>query len=406
MLPRKESSTVEFKTAFDKETIETLCAFANAKGRSVYLGIDDSGKAVGVTLGKETVQQWINQIKLSTTPSLLPDIHIEKSAGRIYVELIIPDYPVKPVSYKGKYLKRINTANHTMSLQEISDLYLQTTNTSWDNYPSSDKNLNHISLEKVNQFIARANSFRDNPITDDPLTVLRKYDLINSENISHACFLLFTAQEQYKCSIQIGLFADEITIKDDITVRSDLFSQVKETMSAVKKHINKKLVITGNPQHSEVWEYPLEALREIIINMIVHRNYQDHGDSIIKVFNDRIEFFNPGCLLQGLTVHQLLSGHYTSHIRNKKIASLFKDAGIIEQYGSGISRIIKMFADNEYKQPLFENFGHGFRVTVYNKNPIAKARVTDNVTDNSERRRMKIVEIIRKQPLISSSNLA
>jgi len=91
----------------------------------------------------------------------------------------------------------------------------------------------------------------------------------------------------------------------------------------------------------ERWDYPLEALREIVVNMIVHRDYMASSDSMIKIFDDRIEFFNPGCLMEGLSIKQLVRGNYISAIRNKQIASLFKEAGIIEKYGSGIKRILE-----------------------------------------------------------------
>ena len=75
-IPVKESETVEFKTSFDKETVETVSAFANTEGGSIFIGITDGGTKSGITLGKETVQQWVNQIKLSTSPSIVPDFII------------------------------------------------------------------------------------------------------------------------------------------------------------------------------------------------------------------------------------------------------------------------------------------------------------------------------------------
>lgn len=99
--------------------------------------------------------------------------------------------------------------------------------------------------------------------------------------------------------------------------------------------------------------------------MVVHRDYQDTGVSIIKIFDDRIEFFNPGRLYGNLTVEQLLSGNYSSKPRNRAIANMFKEAGIIERYGSGIARIAKLCQEHGVTAPTFEEFQHGFRVTVY-----------------------------------------
>jgi ATP-dependent DNA helicase RecG len=93
-------------------------------------------------------------------------------------------------------------------------------------------------------------------------------------------------------------------------------------------------------------QYPLEAIREIVMNMIVHRDYRSASDSIVKIFNDKIEFYNPGRLPDNISVEDLLSNNYKSSPRNKLIADFFKNLGLIEKYGSGIRRIIRYF-ENE-----------------------------------------------------------
>ncbi|CAM2785563.1 ATP-dependent DNA helicase RecG [Flavobacterium succinicans] len=99
--------------------------------------------------------------------------------------------------------------------------------------------------------------------------------------------------------------------------------------------------------------------------MIVHRDYQNPGDSIIKIFDHKIEFYNPGGLGNGLTIAQLQSGRYTSFARNRKISDLFREAGIIEKYGSGIKRITDAFLNYGLLAPTFEVIQNGFRVTVF-----------------------------------------
>jgi ATP-dependent DNA helicase RecG len=106
-LPRKESDRIEFITSFDLELVETLCAFANTKGGAGYLGINDAGQVTGITAGPESVPQWINQIKTSTTPSLLPDVEIVQETGKNIAVFTMPEYPIKPVACKGRYFKRI-----------------------------------------------------------------------------------------------------------------------------------------------------------------------------------------------------------------------------------------------------------------------------------------------------------
>ena len=124
-------------------------------------------------------------------------------------------------------------------------------------------------------------------------------------------------------------------------------------------------IITGEPQRIERYDYPLEAIREIVTNMIVHRDYRDSGDSIVKIFDDHITFFNPGKLYDGLTVEKLQSGNYSSRSRNKALAKMFKEVGSIEKYGSGIARIKQECHNHGIAEPEIEEFQHGFRVTLY-----------------------------------------
>ncbi len=141
-------------------------------------------------------------------------------------------------------------------------------------------------------------------------------------------------------------------------------------------------IITGNPQREERYDYPLDAIREIVLNMIIHRDYRDSSDSIIKIFDDRIEFFNPGELYDGLTVEQLVSNNYTSKTRNKLIALIFKECGLIEKYGSGIDRIKRYCKAHRLKPPKFEEMQKGFRVTVYKEGAQETERTEKDVGVN------------------------
>ena len=138
-------------------------------------------------------------------------------------------------------------------------------------------------------------------------------------------------------------------------------------MDFVRKHINKEVIITGEAQNIQKWQYPLEAIREIVMNMIVHRDYRSSSDSIVKVFNNKIEFYNPGRLPDNITVEDLLLNNYKSTPRNKLIADFFKSLGLIEKYGSGIRRIFDYFKTENLPAPEFRNISDGFMVTIFGK---------------------------------------
>src|SRR5262245_61563959 len=121
----KEDSHTEFKSSFSDTVIETLAAFANTKGGRVLIGIDDTGSVIrGFTLGQETLQKWINEVKNKTQPSIIPDAEMVRIKGGVAGVLSIKEFPVKPVAFRGRYFKRIKNSNHQLNPTEISDLHM------------------------------------------------------------------------------------------------------------------------------------------------------------------------------------------------------------------------------------------------------------------------------------------
>ena len=361
----KEYQHTEFKPKFNEDVIETLVAFANAKGGRVLVGVDDEGNPIkNFTIGKESIQQWINEIKTKTQPQLIPDGEVIDYKGSEIVELSIQEYPIKPVSTRGKYYKRVGNSNHLLSIGEIANEHLKTINSSWDMYPDPIHTLEDISLDKVNKAmdILRAKGVT---VNETVIPFLAKYDLLRDEKPTNAAYLMFKNRDSVITTIELGRFQNPITIKDTARTKSDILTQVDEVIGFVKKHINLEVIITGNPQNTQKWQYPLEAIREIVLNMIIHRDYRLSSDSIVKVFNDKIEFYNPGRLPENISVEDLLTNNYKSTPRNKKIAEFLKDLGLIEKYGSGIGRIVGYFKEENLPLPKFENISDGFQVTVY-----------------------------------------
>ena len=400
IISKGENEHVEFKENFNNDSIVSLCAFANTKGGRVYVGISDNGKIKGVNIHQETLPVLINEVKNKTYPNIIPDADIIKVEDKTILVLSIKEFPIKPVAIKGKYYKRVKNSNHQLNLQEIADMHLKTFNTSWDCYSTNNYTLDDISLEKINTFIEKNNKFNDSKIEDAPFHVLKKYELIKNEQITNACYLLFAKNDIFSATIELGRFSDPISIKDGLTVRSDLFAQVDEVINFIKKHINKEYIITGNPEREERWQYPISAIREIVINMIVHRDYTHYGASSVKIYNDKIEFYNPGKLPDSITIEKIFSGDYVSEIRNLKIAGMFKQLKMIEKYGSGFSRIIKAFKAYNLKTPSFENFQSGFRITVFAE----KINVPVNVPVND--RQKSIISSIRENNNITIIQLA
>jgi len=153
----KESDRVEFKTSFGKEVIISLSAFANTKGGKVILGVDDSGVVKGIKLGKETEQKYLNEIKTSTYPQLIPNSDIHEVDGKTILVFQISEYPVKPVACKNRYYKRVKNSNHLLSLEEIVDLRQQSLDISFDAH-RVEESLSSLDTAAMEVFMKQVNS--------------------------------------------------------------------------------------------------------------------------------------------------------------------------------------------------------------------------------------------------------
>ena len=355
------------------------------------------------------------------------------------------EYPVKPVSTRGRYYKRITNANHLMSIDEIANEHLKTINSSWDFYLDPNHSIKDISLEKVSRFIKNIEKQAQSDIDLPGLEFLEKLEILRNNQLTFGGYLLFVKDYCLISDVQVGRFKSDITIIDSISLNTDLFTEVDNIIAFIKKHLMVEYIITGEPQRTERFDYPLDAIREIVINMVVHRDYRDSSGSIIKIYDDRIEFYNPGKLYGGITIHDLISGNYTSKSRNKLIARAFKEVGLIERYGSGIMRVRKICKDYGIKEPLFREISQGFEVVLYKNKYTDKStdkykeintdkyqeintdknkeivtdrdtdnvtdKVTDNVTDkvvnkSTDKRNLSILELIRNNKFITTEEIA
>lgn len=418
-IPAIEDQNTEFKVSFNTGVIESLVAFANAGGGTVYVGVDDSGKLLGIQLAKESVQNFVNEIKSKTAPVLIPDVNVIDVDGKQIVAFQIQEYPIKPVAVQGRYYKRVNNSNHQLTVGEVVNLYLHTINSSWDTYVDALHTIDDISLEKVQKAIDLLEN-KGHSITEDPLSFLLKYNMLREDKITNAAFLLFHKDDNIISTVELGRFQTDIIIKDSARSKSDVLTQINEVLDFVRKHINKEIIITGSAYNTERWQYPLEAIREIVLNMIIHRDYRSASDSIVKVYDNKIEFFNPGMLPDDITVDDLMNNRYKSTPRNKMVADFCKDLGLIEKYGSGIRRVITLFKEVGLPLPKFEQISGGLNVTVYSKNfeggdsdkVIGRVgdrvgdKVGDRVGDKLSETQKRILNLMQQNPSVSAQSLS
>lgn len=360
-----ESETLEFKEKFDDRTVESAVAFANAKGGMILIGVSDKGNITGVDIGKETLAKWANQISDKTEPKLIPEIEVLEFEGKKVVVANVPEYPIKPVSVRGRCFKRVNNSNRSMNSQEIAEMHLQSTGMSWDRFPAAGKSLEDLDLEKVSRYIrkARVSGRKGFGEEEDPIRVLEKMELVKDGKPTWAAGLLFCKDGKRFLSqavIHCGRFKDQTLVIDDRLIEGTLFEQVEEAMGFVRKNTNVKFVMTGKPEREEVWDYPLEAVREAVINAVCHRDYTIMSHIEIRIYDEELIVWSPGGLPLGFTMEDLFKPH-ASKLRNKGIAEVFFDTKIIEQWGSGIEKIQNYCREAGLPEPVFEEY-QGFRV--------------------------------------------
>ena len=243
-------------------------------------------------------------------------------------------------------------------------------NMSWDKLPARDAVLEEIDWEKVRQYIKKANETGRRRIRDDetPIHVLEKLDLVIEKRPSWAAILLFQNTPQRLLSqavIHCGRFKQETIVIDDRMIEGTLLEQVEEGMNFMRKNMNVRFVMTGQPAREQIWDYPLEALREALINAVCHRDYTIPANTEVRMYDDRLEIWNPGKLPLGMTIEDLYKPH-SSVLRNTGIGGIFYDLGWIEQWGSGIEKMRQACQQAGLPEPLFEEERHGFR-TIFRK---------------------------------------
>jgi len=347
-LKEGESEHLAFRLFFGHETIETLVAFANLYGGVLLLGVSELREIKGIPNAKENIDQWIHEIQIRTTPRLFPRIETIEVEGKTVVAISVAGYPVKPVASEGKYYKRTGKFNQELSVGEAIDFRRQFFDSHWDSNLRPDKTIGDISFKKLHRLIERISQRKQCP-PEEPLAFLRKYGLTEGDGITNACWLLLLPDETSETTIELGCFSSPTVTSDTLTLKNDLFTEAEEAMRFICKHIRKET----QTDESDQWRYPLKAIRELIINMIIHRDYTADYNSIVKIFDEYIEFYNPGALPDDLSIKQLLSDPYISRPHNHQIAELFKDAGMFEEYGSGIEKIYSAFAESGLRLPEF-----------------------------------------------------
>ncbi len=319
---------------------------------------------MGVASTKNALKSWANQIS-QVTGGLHPSIEVVAVKGKNVVAMQVDEVRIKPVMCYGRAFIRSGSTTRQMTLEEITRCVLTNAGVTWDALPEVRANLSDIAITKVKAFMeaAKREKRRSIPAGTSPTELLEKLELVKKGKPTRAAILLFGKNPQKfysQAMLKIGRFRGETLIVDDRRIDGTLFDQVEGAMGYFREKLDTRFEMTGRPQRDVIWEYPLKALREAVINAICHRDYMSTRDTEVRIYDKELMVWNDGGLPSTMSVESLHMKH-PSVPRNKQIAEIFYYAGIIEAWGGGTKMILDECASAGLPEPVFEQI-QGFRI--------------------------------------------
>jgi ATP-dependent DNA helicase RecG len=389
LLKRQEGKTLEFKRDLSSpdRVIRTITAFANAAGGTVLFGVEDGSRIiVGIKDPMALEERLASIISDAIAPLLVP--HIEVIAWRntnvVAVEVHPVPYPpcyVKKLGLENGVFVRVGSTNRKADAPLIEQLKREAGHIGFDEQPMILANSEEIDFRAASEFFRPFRNINKNDLQTLKLLVRYQHSIVPTIG---AILLFGTKRIDHfpDAWIQCGRFngIDKSEIVDSAEFLDYPVAAIEKVLDFIKKHSMHAITINNQARHAEKWTIPLTTAREALINAIVHADYSQRGMPIrLSIFNDRMEIENPGLLPSGLTIEDILKG--VSKIRNRVIARVFKELRLIEQWGSGIQRMLADCRTAGLPDPIFEEIATHFRVTIslMKKRPQELDKIDDRI---------------------------
>lgn len=371
LLTRPEGKTLEFKRDLSSPdgVLRTLVAFSNTAGGVLLIGVEDRTRHVrGVTDPLETEERLANLLSDNVLPRLVPDLEVlpwrrtHVVAVQVHPSSRRPHY-LQSAGPEGGVYVRVGSSNRRADKELIAELKRFALGASYDEEPLPDLDSEAIDFRAASECFAPKRKLKRTDM--DTLRILTKHQ--GSVVPTVGGVLLFGRErERYfpDAWIQAGRFdgVEKVRLIDSLDIKSSLPRAVGEAAGFVQKHDLHGIRISGL-RHTDTWTLPPVAVREAIINAVVHSDYSQRGAPIrVAFFDDRLEIESPGLLPFGLTVQDMRDG--VSRLRNRVIARVFRELGYIEQWGSGIRRMSAACREAGLEEPQLLEIGTRFRVVL------------------------------------------
>ncbi len=389
-----ESEKTEFKSAFTEEIYKEVIAFANTDGGIIYVGIDDRGNAVGLLDADDELSRITNGIRDAIHPDVTMFVHYTLQENGVII-IDIGEGTNKPYYLKGKGLKPngVYVRQGASSVPASPDLIRRMIKDS-----DGDIFEEMRSIEQDLTFKYAQEVFDRYGVDFGP----EKYRSLGITGNGVFTNLGLIVSDQCPYTVKIAVFNDEerTVFRDSKEFRGSVFKQFDDAVNYLALCNKTSSVIKGIVR-TDTRDYPEEAVREALLNAIVHRDYSFSGSIIINVNDDKTEFISIGGLLPGLTTDDIKLG--ISQPRNKKLAEIFYRLRLIESYGTGIRRIYKLYETCPAQPEITVTTG-AFKITLPNITSANanEAKTSDRVTEQMER----VLSVIREKGFISDSEIA
>jgi len=370
---KKESETLELKKSVGewKEIIETISALSNTRGGEIYVGINNSGEVNGVEIGKNTIEDLTNKIKENTDPKIFPHITRKVIDDKSIIIIEVKESFDHLVLAFGRPYKRVGKSTLRMSKDEYESLILEKHKDKlrFDSQICNEASFENIDENKVRWFLKEARKHRGLNLSEDVSVkeTLSRLKLLTNEKLTNTAFLLFFKEPVFlQSEVKCIRFSGNEPVKPYIdfqTIEGTIFDLIDKAEDFVLRNIKKSIwLVPGKVQREEKYEYPPDAIREAIVNAVVHRDYESTAKVQIRVFDDYIEIWNPGRLPAGWTVERLKQKHESI----PKNPLLFKQlfwVKYVEDVGGGTTDMIQGCREWGIPEPEFGDTGTAIVVT-------------------------------------------
>jgi len=369
--PEDESSTVEWKRELpqNEQIVKTVIAFCNHNGGKVVVGVADSGEIVGVPVGEiQKAMEFLDQaIYDAAHPTIIPRIYAQRFGEQSVLIIEVSSGMSKPYFRKSEGLDggtfiRLGRSTMRATPDIIEELRWQSNGINFETLPNYRGTKEDIDLEAVQYFLDHRKNQAHAECNE---SILRAYSLLVLEHskcyATNAALLLFGKKPQFFlteamiiCTHFQGIAGREAIASVDCD--GTLFNQFKQAYSFITSRLYKSFKIRG-PKREERLEIPEVAIREALLNAIIHRNYHIKGPTKVSIYDNRVEIFNPGSFVGPFDPNNLKTG--ITCLRNPIICKVFREAGYVEKLGTGLIAIFDSYEERNLAHPYIlegENF--------------------------------------------------